>query len=850
MKLSNLPVGAQLGLGLGAILIFVALLGVMAWVQADRLWRETQGLYEHPLMVSRAVGEIKADILAMHRGMNDLILATDDQAIASALRAIATYEADAYRQFAVVHERFLGSRADIDAAYDAFAAWKTIRDETVRLVRAGRTPEAIQQFSASGEDGLHVDKLLSLVQKINDFAGVRGDVFYQEAQQERNTLRRLLAVVFGVILLLSAGISYFLLRGIRGPLRELTVVTEQYRQGQLSARSRYANSSANEFGTLAAAFNALVDTVQDDMQHREQVAQIADVMLREEELCAFCRALLTVLLQHTGSQVGAVYLLNASHTAFEHYESIGLSASSRTSFSAAEREGEFGAVLATQQVQRLKEIPPDTRFAFAAVSGDFMPREIITLPILSGVDVVAVISLASIQGYPTPAIRLIDDVLSVLTARLNGVLAMRQVRAFSEKLELQNRELAQQAQELAVQADELHQQNIELQLQKQQLDEAVRQKSRFLSNMSHELRTPLNSVIALAGVLSRRLRNAIPAEELGYLDVIERNGQNLLTLINEILDLSRIEAGRDEVKLSAFTLRDLTDEVVAMIAPQAQERGLALLNRVADDLPAITSDFDKCRHILQNLLGNAVKFTEAGRVEVASALAGDEIHVIVSDTGIGIAAEQLPYIFDEFRQGDESSSRKYGGTGLGLAIARRYATLLGGRITVNSNPGAGSVFTLVLPRAPAEPSAAQSVLPHTRAWPGESRARPVPHGKCILLVEDSEPAVVQMTDILTEHGYQVQVARNGREALVAVAGTPPDAMILDLMMPEVDGFVVLQAIRGAEQTACLPVLILTAKHVTAEELSFLKGNRIHQLIQKGDISKAELLAAVEKLVAN
>ena len=309
----------------------------------------------------------------------------------------------------------------------------------------------------------------------------------------------------------------------------------------------------------------------------------------------------------------------------------------------------------------------------------------------------AVISLAGVRSYSQQTLRLITQHLARDERPAEQCAGVCRIRAFSEKLAHQNRELEAQKHELMVQTDELSEQNIELDLQKKQLDEANRLKSAFLSNMSHELRTPLNSVIALSGVLSRRLQGAVPDEEYGYLEVIERNGKNLLSLINDILDLSRIEAGKQEISLSQFSVRELVDEIVAMIEPQAREKGIALQRHLPEDLPAIRSDFSKCRHILQNIVANAVKFTEEGTVVITAAHTDDTVQIAVADTGICIAADQLSCIFDEFRQADESTTRKYGGSGLGLSIARKYATLLHGSISVESTPGKGSIFTIRLP---------------------------------------------------------------------------------------------------------------------------------------------------------
>ena len=297
-------------------------------------------------------------------------------------------------------------------------------------------------------------------------------------------------------------------------------------------------------------------------------------------------------------------------------------------------------------------------------------------------------------------------------------------------------------------------------------------------------------------------------------------------------------------------MRALVNELVDIIEPQTLEKNVTLLNQISADLPLITSDPAMCRHILQNLIANAVKFTDVGSVEISAQQIDDEIHIAVRDTGIGIASDQFPYIFDEFRQVDSSASRKYGGTGLGLSIAKKYALFLKGNLFVSSEPNQGSTFTLSLPLKLTLPGTGMLKSSTLRKEPTPPLATVAAGtGQRILLVEDSNPAVIQITDILNAQGYQVQVAKNGIEALQQIEDVPPDAVILDLMMPDMDGFEVLKNIRDNEISSQLPVLILTARHVTKDELSFLKGNNIHQLIQKGDISKSELLASIARMVS-
>lgn len=846
MKLFDRKIATQLRLALGVILLLVVGFGVGVWRQTNQIWRQTQTMYEHPFQVNLEVGEFEVDVLAMHQAMQAMLVDPTDAAITTALQEIEVRRMDAARRLNGLLGHHLGPHSDISDLQDAFGKWNVSRDETLRLLRAGQTAAARERTL----HGAHHAQLVALshqIHQVESFARSKADDFYQTASEQNSLLNgRLIATVVG-ILLLTMVVGGFLLKWIKVPLQELTMVSAQFRRGHLDVRSHYV--AGNEFGTLATAFNTMAAEIQAQTQVNENAAQLAEAMLRNDEVHAFCNELLKGLMSHTGSQVGAVYFQNEAKTAFVHFASIGLGGGGRAAFSATELEGELGVALATRQIQLITDIPEDTRFTFAAVSGDFRPREILTLPVISDNSVVALISLASIHPYEPSALRLVDEIWSVLTARVNGVLAFRKIHYFAEQLEQQNHEMEAQQRELALQANELTEQNTELEMQKQQLHEANRLKSAFLSNMSHELRTPLNSVIALSGVLSRRLATTIPAEEYSYLEVIERNGKNLLLLINDILDLSRIEAGREDLSISRFSIRDWVDDIVAMIAPQAREKNVALASLVTDELALLTSDPDKCRHILQNLVGNAVKFTETGSVEITARWEAAELLVAVRDTGIGISADHLPHIFDEFRQADDSTSRKYGGTGLGLAIARNYAKLLGGRITVESLPGQGSTFTLRLPQSVESASGARlEDSGHSPARATSQDALASGQGHQILVVEDSEAAIIQLTDILQTQGYNVQVARNGKEALAHIEQTVPEAMILDLMMPEVDGFQVLKAIRGSERAGQLPVLILTAKHVTREDLSFLQGNHIYQLIQKGDINRDGLLAAVGRMV--
>jgi signal transduction histidine kinase/CheY-like chemotaxis protein/CHASE3 domain sensor protein len=857
MNLKNLPIGTQLNLGFATMLLFVVVLGAISYQQSGKIHQQTETLYNHPLLVRRAIGLLHSNLLGIRLNMKDLFLASDEKEIAQSLDQIKAKKANIFDQIDHIYASYLGPRMDVDSLKQDFILYNSMLEETVRLFRAGKTDEAASRTKNNGIGGKQSDKVLASLQKIDDFARIKGDTLYANSKTLNNTLHTQLLLLIAVFLLLSIIINFLLLRSIKNPLLALTEANQRFHGGDMDARCGY--ESKNEVGELSASFNTLAQGIQATMSLNNKVVSLASLMLSKYEVKEFFQETINALASHTGSQMAAVYLLSDDKKTFEHFESIGIDDNARQSFAADRFEGEFGAVLSQSKIQHIKNISQDTRFVFHTVSGKFIPHEIITIPILTNNEVVAIISLASVNPYSEQSIKLIDSILVTLNARVEGIIAYHKMRLFSEKLEFQNRELEAQKSELASQSAELTEQNMELGMQKRQLSEANQLKTNFLSNMSHELRTPLNSVIALSGVLNRRLASQIPAEEYSYLEIIERNGKNLLVLINDILDISRIEAGHEEIEISKFDVNNLISEIISTIQVQAKQKNIELIQAetnpdlyISNAALYISSDMVKCRHILQNLVSNAVKFTEKGKVEVKARQLGTKIEITVTDTGIGISESNQPHIFDEFRQADSSTSRKFGGSGLGLAIAKKYANLLGGAITVKSIVGEGSEFTLILPIQ----SASGNQVPEMRStalhrFTGrQADVKPVSGSlnKTVLLVEDSEPAIIQMKDILEESGYKILVAHDGAEALGIIAHTIPDAMILDLMMPEVDGFEVLGTLRGAEPTAHIPVLILTAKHITKEELRFLKRNNIHQLIQKGDVNRLELLSAVISMV--
>ncbi|PWI18477.1 hybrid sensor histidine kinase/response regulator [Streptomyces sp. Act143] len=513
----------------------------------------------------------------------------------------------------------------------------------------------------------------------------------------------------------------------------------------------------------------------------------------------------------------------------------------------------------------VEEAPPDY-IKINSGLGEAAPTSVVIIPILFEDKLLGVIELASFSRFSDVHLAFFDQFVNTIGVAINTIIA----NSRTESLLGESQRLAMQLQE---RSDELQKQQAELQRSNAELEEKAallatssQYKSEFLANMSHELRTPLNSLLILARLLSDNPDGHLSDQEVQFATTIHRSGSDLLQLINDILDLSKIEAGRMDVRPKKLPLIKLLDYVHATFRPLTLDRGLAFEVSVGEDVPReMYSDEQRLQQILRNLLSNAIKFTATGRVELRVNRVKDPDHryvneaddvvaFAVSDTGIGIAAEKLPVIFEAFQQADGTTNRKYGGTGLGLSISREIAGLLGGRIVAESEPGQGSTFTLYVPVvSPGHPAAGPfpedrtlSAVPDQLssepctathdvddAWPAPTkleawksgRAGQVLPGRRVLIVDDDIRNVFALTHVLGRVGMPVLYAENGREGIETLERNPDvELVLMDIMMPEMDGYETIAAIRRTPRWTGLPIVALTAKAMPGDrEKSIARG---------------------------
>ena len=621
---------------------------------------------------------------------------------------------------------------------------------------------------------------------------------------------------------------------------------------------------------------------------RNGQSELAEQVLGQLTLNMLGRNILLFLARYLGASVAAIYV-RQEHGGLVRVASYGFSREQEARDQTIHSdEGIVGQAARQDRVITLNDVPVDY-FKVSSGLGDGSPRSVIVVPTSNDDQVNGVIELGFLHALTEQDIEFLElisdsvgtsieaaryrqrlqEVLSE-TQQLNEELQVQQeeLRTANEELEEQSRilkesqvhletqqaeleqtneQLAEQGQALADQRDaldrnneELNQAQVELQARADELQRSSKYKSEFLANMSHELRTPLNSSLILAKLLAENPTENLTAEQVKFAESIYSAGNDLLNLINDILDISKVEAGKLEVRPENSSVSRLVEGLRGLFQPLATEKRLQFTVEIQPGAPTMLyTDRQRLEQILKNLLSNAIKFTETGTVSmIVSRQPGSGIAFTVRDSGIGIAEEHQQSIFEAFRQADGTTNRRYGGTGLGLSISRDLAALLGGSISVTSAPGQGSIFTLVLPEQYLEHSAESqgsnvAAVVSVPITPAPVIARPVvepvaardeaipvfdddrdkaPFDKrCILVIEDEVRFAQILFDLAHELGYYCLVAHAADDGFNLAARFTPDAILLDMRLPDHSGLTVLQRLKELAPTRHIPVHVISVE---------------------------------------
>ncbi|HEY3425692.1 MAG TPA: response regulator, partial [Negativicutes bacterium] len=669
----------------------------------------------------------------------------------------------------------------------------------------------------------------------------------------------LFLVVVGVISV--AAIGLWVVKNISHSLSKILLALSGVTYGSV-VLPRIKLNTKDEFEKIAAAFNTMTSQMEEHTARgierqkyseamdwlKTQFGEVTTLYQGIEDLEVLGQIFINNVAPIVGASLGVFYLKG------EYQDGIRLKRLASYAYTGQcccrdgfqIGEGLVGQCAADNRHILLTPVPRDYVKIESGV-GAAAPLSLIVLPVAFEGEVLAVIELASFDKFSDIQQKLLTRLTENLGITLQSIAGrmrvehlLKESQVFTEKLQAQTEELQQQQEELASTNEKLAEQynqseqktveleKIQAELEKNasQLAASSRYKSQFLANMSHELRTPLNSLLILAKILTDNADNNLTDKQVEFANTIYAAGCDLLQLINEILDLSKIENGKMEIHATEVLLADIQKYLQQQFTPLAAQKGLDFNIEVDKNVPlALYTDEQRLNQILNNLLANACKFTHQGSVKLQIRQSGQEIVFSIVDTGIGIASEKLDVIFEVFQQADGTTSRNYGGTGLGLAISIGTARLLGGRITVESVLGQGSIFSLFLP-IPMEQylinSKEEKGLIEQREMAVSTQPLPAVEqyqdyktlfaGKKVLLVDDDMRNVFSLTTVLENYQMIVLYAEDGHEGLGILTQNPDiDIVLMDIMMPEMDGYEAMRRIRCIAKFENLPIIALTAK---------------------------------------
>ncbi len=905
--LKSLKIGTKIGISFALSLATLTTIGLISYQSTNELI-ETSAKESHTYQVLSQLENLNLQLTNAETGQRGYII-TGEQ------RYLEPYNAaiEVLNQKVNELQRLTADNPNQQNRLDILEPLLTERMAVMKDVielRQSQGLEASQKAVLTDEGKQLMDNIQKVIQAMKNEENA---LLKQRSEKAKAAARQTIAsIIYSIPLfsLILALIGFVLTRHISAPLKQVSDLAEKMADGDLLV-SLPDSDRQDEIGVLTRTFNQMIVNLRNTNKKNDEqnwlksnLAEFTQMLQGHRNLETASRLILSNLAPLVGASQGLFYFMDS----IDHEPVLKL----LSSYAYKERknlanqfrlgEGLVGQCALEKQRILLTEVPSNY-IRISSGLGEAAPLNIIVLPILFEMQVSAVIELASFGPFSHLHLTFLEQLSEILGVFLNNIASQLQTQqlleesvALTEELQNQQEELQQSNQRLEEQAHELEesqflvkQSNEELQQLNEELEEKAellevqnrevarknqeverarhsleqkaeqlelssKYKSEFLANMSHELRTPLNSLLILARLLADNSLNNLTDKQVEYSRTIYSAGTDLLELINDILDLAKIESGTMSLDIEQIALADLETSLEQTFRQVAHNKELSFTIERDEKLPpTIYNDSKRLQQVLKNLLANAFKFTEQGGVKLQIGIAtkagevdNSVIAFAVSDTGIGISVEKQKIIFEAFQQADGTTSRKYGGTGLGLSISRELAQLLGGRIEIVSQPGHGSIFTLYLPRRhegkdknsltplPSGPINSMRAASLIKEVPlVENRLTTVdisplpkvlvslpndipddreiiqPGDRILLIIEDDDKFARILLDMSREQSFKTIVALQSKQGLALAQELKPDAIMLDIHMPEMDGWTVLDRLKHKPDTRHIPVHILS-----------------------------------------
>ncbi len=641
------------------------------------------------------------------------------------------------------------------------------------------------------------------IEKLSKYGNNLSFLFFKshsEATDLRHTLRDILILIGVVGIILALILTYVLTHKMRLRIADLNYATAQTSAGNFDMRIDV--KSNDEIGNLGRAFNTMLNELQKNQRAKNEYSEFITLINQNASLTEISNAALKKILDTCGFLAGALYSIDG--------DEVSLICSYGLNYNNPNREkNEFYKKIISSK-KSIEIFSENTLPTIQTGTMDLKISYLLLLPVIYNNKVTAILEFASLNKPTIEAKDYLEKIQEQLAIGLTNAKAVVQLENFvnelkqlNEDYQKQNLQIKKQNEKLLELSNQLKIKAEELAIQKERAEGSTRLKSQFLASMSHELRTPMNSILGLTELILDKAQ--LSGKNKERLEVVLKNSKRLMSLINDILDLSKIEAGKMEIREEDVFLEEIIEEVSSTATPLALEKDLTFkVKRNCNTKILINTDRGRVTQVLINLIGNAIKFTKEGKIELSISLSPEKMLLFsVSDTGIGISEEDKKVIFEEFRQVDGTTTRKYSGTGLGLAISKRILDVLGGKIWVTSLEGEGSVFSFTIPT---------NYVPERskiKAFPVDVETLRRNARNPILVIDDDVEFRYTIGQYLISKGYEVIFAENGETGIKLALEKQPFAITLDLLLPDKDGWNVLRELKENSATKDIPVILIS-----------------------------------------